>query len=133
MSEKPTPQDMVEAMMQAAAEADSVADTPAPGTFAKQYADAIKDEIHADNVEAFLHGAATVNLLIQEAIMRATLAANESASEADSLITVYLARAAYDGAAMVASIMAANIDALVQGVVEGPAFDRQFNKIISNF
>jgi len=130
---KPSPIETVRAMVTAAQAAETPEDLATPGTYAGQYGDAVKDDLNADNVEAFTHGAAVVNLLIQEAILRVTTVARLSLPESESLVEATYIEGCKDGALLIAQIMAATADGIIQGMIEGPAIERAFDQIVSNF
>lgn len=131
MNERETPTDVLKRMIEAAAKAESIEDLPLPGTFAKQYGDAVREDIDAENVDAFMHGAAVTNLLIQEAILRVTTVVKNT--EAETLPAKVYAEGMNDGALQVASIMGSVIDGLIQSMIEGPVIDRAFDGIVNNF
>lgn len=128
---KPTPGDMSRKMVQVARAADSIEDLPFPGHFAREYGEAIKGDLDADNVEAFVHGTAVLNVLIQEAVLRVTtIAQNVDADGPDEAI---YAEGVKDGAMLIAQIMAGTADAVIQSMIEEPAIQRAFNNIVANF
>lgn len=132
MSEKPTPKDMVAAMVAASRAAESVRDMPEPGTFARQYGDAVREDVDAETVEAFCHGAAMVNLLVQEAMLRVAMASKATAKDAgeDRGLMVY-AHGSLAGVEGVAQIMARYVDDVIRTMMEGPAYERAFNGIVA--
>lgn len=131
MADQPT--DYTRAMMAAADAADSVADMPPVGTYAKAYADQIGAEVNDENVQAFLHGASVVNLLVQEAILRVSCKSEEDVAASDDDNYRYYARGAGDGVRALTTLVAPIIDDLLQGVIEGPVYDREFKGIVSQF
>ena len=128
---KPTPSDMSRKMVQAAQAAESIEDMPFPGHFAREYGEAIKDDLDADNVEAFVHGTAVLNVLIQEAVLRVTTVA-QNTETSDGYEETY-AEGVKDGAMLIAQIMATTADAVIQSMIEEPAIQRAFNNIVANF
>lgn len=131
MSERETPTDVLKRMIAVASQCDSIDELPLPGTYAKEYGDTVKGDIDGDNVDAFLHGSAVVNLLIQEAILRVTTVVQNT--EAETPAAKVYAQGVNDGAMQIASIMGAVIDNLIQGMIDGPLIDRAFDGIVSNF
>lgn len=131
MSDKETPTDVLKRMLRDAADADTVDDLALPGTYAKQYGDTVQADLNADNVDAFLHGASVVNLLVQEAILRVSTVAQ--ASEPDTKEQEIYSEGVKDGSMLIAQIMGGVVDDLIQSMIEGPAFERAFNGIVNNF
>lgn len=131
MDVKPTPTEMVEAMVAQASAAETLDDLAAPGTFSGQYGEAIRDDLNGDNIEAFIHGSAIVNLLIQECILRITTIADNQEPESD--LDAAYARGIKEGAMMVATLMGNHADALIQDLIEEPVIHQRFNQIIANF
>lgn len=130
MNEKPAPSEIVQAMLAQAEDAESLDDLAVPGTFSGQYGEAIKDELNADNVEAFIHGAAVVNLLIQECILRITTIAENQ--EPESNLDAAYTKGLKEGAMMVAMLMGNHADELIQNLIEEPVIHKRFNQIIAH-
>lgn len=133
-NQKPTASDVVDAMILAATEAATVRDMPATGTFAQQYGDAHREDVTPETVQAFVHGTTVINLLVQESILKVTRAAAETAAEqATTEEEQSFAAGVQEGAMLIAQIMAATADQMVYRMVEGVAFDREFQHIVQNF
>jgi hypothetical protein len=133
MPDTPQPMDYVVKMIEAAQNSDNASDMPPLGTFAHEYAEAIKAEVNADNVQAFLFGAACVNLLVQEAILRATMVASDQGEAATEAALALYAEGCGDGARAVAQFLGVTIQGLIDSVIEGPAYERAFNGIVNQF
>ena len=133
MTNKPTPEDVVRAMCAATDAAAKVEDLETPGEYAKSYGIAHKDEVNAVTVDAFMHGTAVVNLLVQECILRVMKGASETADEhpADKGLLIY-AEGVSDGAKTIAKLMGMVCDSVIQEVIEDAAYERVFNSMVSD-
>lgn len=128
------PSDVLIAMMNMARERGTAAKMPHVGSFAAHYGNSLKDGIGADNVDAFLEGAALVNLLVQEVSLHMQMIGRESiqAKQGDREGQA-LAAAVAQGAAIFAQVFSSHIGAIVSDVAEEPKFDREFEEIVRHF
>lgn len=133
MSDKPSMTQMVQEMIEAAANAKTVKDLPLPGTFATKFGEGVREDLTAENVEAFMHGTGIINLLVQESILRVVATANETQAKAETKDEVAYTEGCRDGALLIAQIMSLTADSLVRSMIEGPAIEREFNQIVRNF
>lgn len=131
VSDRETPTDVLKRMIEFAASANSIEELPVPGTYAKEYGDSVREDIDGENVDAFLHGAALVNLLIQEAILRVTTIAQNV--EAETAPAKVYQQGMNDGALQVAGIIGSVVDGLINSMIDTPLIDRAFNGIVNNF
>lgn len=133
----PDPHDYVEAMLLAAREAGGdVTKMPGVGKFALDYGQQISEEITPETVEAFMHGAAVANVLVQEAILAVVLAATQASNDAHNDGEDAIAQSAAsirEGATMIAGLLADTADAVIEHLVGSAVIDREFNGIVANF
>lgn len=127
---KPSPTEILKAMLAAAQEAESVEDMAEVGTYARQYAEHAKGDLDANNVEAFLDGCAIINLLVQESILRVTTTADEI-EPVDDRQALYN-EGVKDGAMMIARLMGGIVDTIIAETVEDARYDRAFLNIVNN-
>ena len=127
---KPSPTDILKAMLAAAQEAESVDDLALPGTYARQYAEHAKGDLDANNVEAFLDGCAIINLLVQESILRVTATADGIEAE-DPKAAIYN-EGCKDGAMLIARLVGSVVDSIIAETVEDARYDRAFLNIVNN-
>lgn len=132
MTDQPKPVTFLSKMMQDATTI-AIEDLPSIGSYAVEYGDLIKDELDADNVQAFLYGAAVVNLLVQDAILRTSLVARANLSDVTDEAGRLYVGGLQDGVQYVAGAISAAIVQVIDNCTEGPAYERAFRNIINQF
>lgn len=128
----PKPLTFLTKMMQDATDI-PLADLPHIGSYAIEYGDLIKGELDGDNVQAFLYGAAVVNLLVQDAMLRTSMVARANVGETTDEAGRLYVSGLNDGVQYVAGAIAAAIEQVMDNCTEGPAYERAFRNIINQF
>lgn len=131
MTENPNPAQVVAAMLTAAREAESVRDMSPVGTYASVYAESVAQQVTTENVEAFLLGAAVVNVLIQEAVLRTVMGAREASKQGDTDEEKSYALGVADGGFATSRLIGTNIEEVMGRAAEQPVVDRTFSDIVA--